>query len=190
MVLPSIDMKPFIQITRHLYEEPYTLNLVIIASNGTAMGSLEFYLNPASLNEIGNALTNFPKFERANYLFERGSERPEDIFAWYLRLRVFAKNSLEKCGLHLRFNNNAKHNTYRGKPGEITSFSTPQLTDFTIDTSSNSVRRLAELLIEFSKLNHQRLYWTLESGHLDNEVLDPPLHHGHVLTEAFDALPK
>jgi len=183
-------MQSFIQITRHLYEEPYHLNLVIIASNGTAMGSLEFYTNPNSLNEIGKALTSFPKYERANYLFERGSERPEDIFAWYLRLRVFAKNDLNKCAIHLRLNNNEKHNTYRGQPGEITSFSTPQLTDFTIDTNADSVRRLAELFTEFSKLNQQRLYWTPEGGHLDNEVLEPPRNHGHVVTEAFDALPK
>ena len=56
MVLITDDMKSFIQITRHLYEEPYHLNLVIIASNGLAMGSLEFYLNTSALKDIGEAL--------------------------------------------------------------------------------------------------------------------------------------
>lgn len=190
MVLPSTDMKPFIQITRHLYEEPYTLNLVIIASNGTAMGSLEFYLNPDNLREIGENLSEFPKFERSNYLFERGRERPEDNHAWYFRFRAYAKNNLEECGIHLRLNNNAKHNLYKGRPGEFTSFETPQLTDFTIDIDAQGIRKLGELIREFSKLNHQRLYWRNETGSLDNNVLEPPTNHGHVVTEAFAALPK
>ena len=183
-------MKPYIQISRHLYEEPYHLNLVIIASNGSAVGSLEHYLNPDNLREMGENLSRFPKYERSTYLFERGSECPEDNFAWYFRLRAFAKGSLTKCAIHIRLNNNAKHNLYRGRPGEFSTFETPQLTDFTVDTDASSLRRLGELLVDFSELNHQRLYWTLEEGYLDDKILEPPKNHGHVVTEAFNALPK
>jgi len=183
-------MKPFIQITRHLYEEPYTLNLVIIASNGRATGSLEFYLNPNNLKEMGEKLAEFPKFERSNYLFERGRERPEDNHAWYFRLRAFAKGNIEKCGIHIRLNNNAKHNTYREQPGDITSFYTPQLTDFTIDMGTSNIRRFGELLIEFSELNHQRLYWTLDSGTLDNVLIGLADYASDTIGNAFASLPK
>jgi len=35
------------------YEEPYQLNLVILASNGMSSGGLEFYTNTTRLEEIG-----------------------------------------------------------------------------------------------------------------------------------------
>jgi len=177
-------MKPFIQITRHLYEEPYTLNLVIIAGNGTAMGSLEFYLNPENLNEIGEALANFPMHDKASYLFERGSEKTEDNFAWFLKFQLSSPGGLQnKFTLRLRFNNNEHLREFHFA-------SDPQLTDFGFVMTGESTRNLGELLTEFSKLNHQRLYWTNETGVLDNGVLEPPTNHGHVVTEAFAALPK
>lgn len=90
-------MRSFIQLSRHLYEEPYHLNLVIIASNGLASGSLEFYTNPGKIAELGSALKTFPSHQRSSHLFEIGSEYPEDQFAFYLRLRVQALNEKDKC---------------------------------------------------------------------------------------------
>jgi hypothetical protein len=182
-------MKSFIQITRHLDGEPHYMNLVIIACNGKAMGSQEIYLNTKSVKDMGENLVDFPNFERSNYLFERGSERSEDNFAWYFRFRAFAKGSLKKCAIQIRLNNNEKHNKHR-RPNEAASPYEPQLTDFCITLDAEHVRRLGELLIDFSKMNHDRLYWNDEAGYLDNIVGQPPDNLGDIEREAFAVLPQ
>lgn len=154
---------PFIQITRHLYEEPHHLNLVILASNGLASGGMEFYLNTVQVKELGRALSDFPTHDKANHLFELGSERPEDNFGHYLRLRTFANNSRILCSIQLRLNNNEPPNS--GK-----NLVQPQLTDFVIETNSESIKNLGKLLVNFSKLKHQRLFWSPKEGFIDNEL--------------------
>jgi len=99
-------MKPLIQIVRHEYEEPYHLNLVVKATNGNTAGNLEFYISADSLIEWADGMESFPVHQRSVYLFELGSERPEDRCAYYFRLRLFTTNSRGHCAIQFRFSNN------------------------------------------------------------------------------------
>ena len=155
-------MKHFIQITRHPYEEPYQLNLVIMAGNGLTQGALEFYLDPTNLEQIGNALIDFPKHANSRHLFTKGSEYREDGFAWYLRLYFKALMSLENCAIQIRMNNN------REPLKSVPVFETPQIVDFYLLTDSARLQELGRLLREFANLEHYRLYWDDEAGYLDN----------------------
>ena len=176
-------LNSFIQISRHLYEEPHTLNLVIIASNGYAQGALEFYSNTKTLSELGSELTKFPSHEKSRHLYQGGSEYPEDNFGWYLRLRAKALNSKEKCLLQLRFNNNERIDQER-------CFEDPQLTDFSIRARADSIQRLGCLLTEFAKLQHQRLFWTPSSGLVDNELAHSERRTGPTMESARLSLPR
>src|SRR5687768_3782680 len=100
-------MNPYIRITRHPYEEPYHLNLVIEASNGSVCGKLEFYLNADALLKWADEMEIFPRHATSVVLWEIGSERPEDRFAFYFRLRLFTVDSLGHGAIQLRLNNNA-----------------------------------------------------------------------------------
>ena len=175
-------MKSFIQITRHLYEEPYQLNLVIIASNGLASGGLEFYSNRERLFELGKSLEEFPSHEKSKFLFESGSEYREDRHAFYLRMRAKALNDREKCLLQIRLNNSQAHD-------QIKTFEDPQLTDFSIRTSAEAINRLGALLVTFSKLEHQRLYWSPTESWLDNLLAHKERQVGDVLDAALASLP-
>lgn len=167
--LIGIMNKSFIQITRHLYEEPHHANLVILASNGLASGGLEFYVNTSQIKEIAQGLVSLPRLGRVNYLFELGSERPEDNFGFYFRLRAFGKNmpiyadnSKTNCYIQLRMNNNDSM-----RDGFLT---TAQLVDFTIEADFESVRNLGKSLTIFAKLKHQRLVWTPKNSFVDNDL--------------------
>ena len=197
-------MSSFIQITRHLYEEPYTLNLVILASNGSASGSLEFYLSRDSLKELGEGLAGTPNHNRAvarfskKSVFERGSERPEDNLAWYFRLRAFAVYRGEAAGIQLRMNNNQnflshgrRHSLDLPYNHQYISEQLHQLTDFTILTGFDRVKELGRLLIQFSKLKEQRLFWTPEgAGVVDNNLELKDRTCGDVLEAAYLSLPS
>lgn len=177
-------MKPFIQITRHLYEEPHHLNLVIIASNGQAKGALEFYLKPEDLEEIGTNFLKFPLHDKVSYLFERGSEQKEANFGWYLRLEASSPGGLrDTCTLRLRFNNNEHHREFHFAVD-------PQMTDFGINMSIENARELGKLLSSFSKLEHHRLYWTPEGSALDNKLVDQSGYDCDVIANAFNSLPQ
>ncbi len=82
-------MASFLKITRHPYEEPHHLNLVVQVSNGTQTGSLEIYTTPEALLRSAEALRAFPRHSTDVFLWEIGSERPEDRWAFYFRFRVF-----------------------------------------------------------------------------------------------------
>jgi len=169
-------MKPFIQITRHLYEEPHHLNLVIIASNGTAMGSLEFYLNRTDLDEVGENLARFPKHEISNYLYELGSEKPEDNFGHFFKLFAFKRSVLPNDN-----NRRLDKNAWRHEP---------QMSEFCLTMTVESLNRLGQSISDFSKLEHQRLYWTAENSILDNKLIGLTDAHGDVIANAFASLPK
>lgn len=81
-------MSSYIRITRFPYEEPYHLNLVIAASNGSASGGPEFYINSDDLLVWAEAFETFPLHAKSVYLWDAGSERAEDRFLYYLRLRL------------------------------------------------------------------------------------------------------
>src|SRR5206468_6542901 len=69
------DVKPFIRITRHPYEEPYHVNLVVAASNGRQQGELEIYANAEDLAVFARELRGFPRQQGHVARWELGSER-------------------------------------------------------------------------------------------------------------------
>lgn len=145
-------MQPFIRITRHPYEEPYHVNLVVTASNGRLQGEVELYANATDLSAFGSELRRFPS-SKVSVLWELGSERPEDRFAFYYRLRAFQVAPNGRCAIEVRFCNNEK------PPHR-------QLTEFSIEALPSDLDRLAALLERFSKLEHRVLEWTVTNGEL------------------------
>lgn len=197
-------MSSFIQITRHLYEEPYHLNLVIIASNGFSSGSLEFYLNSDNLAELGRGLSKVLDHNKARAsfykksVFEKGSERPEDNHSWYFRLRAFAVYRGQTAAIQLRMNNNQNFSSYERRYSEGLPLNHQymqgqlhQLTDFSILTDLYKVRELGKAFTQFSKLKEQRLFWTPEEGGLvDNNVKFIDRTAGDVFESAYLSLPE
>ena len=145
------EMNSFIRVTRHPYEEPHHLSLVIEASNGSSTGQLKYYDNASSLTEMADELEAFPRHDTHVYLHELGSERPEDRFAHYLRFRVILTNSRGHCAIHLRFNNNED-------------IPERQVTELCISAMPADINRLGNLLREFAKLETTVLEWTVTDG--------------------------
>ncbi len=146
-------MESYIRIKRYPYEEPHHLNLVIEASSGNIKGKLEFYANTNSLLNISKALNEFPRHKHDKFLWELGSERPEDNFGFYFRFRVFTINSTGKCAIHLKFNNNQQ-------------FPNLEVTEFCIKAEPAGLNRLGKLFSEFSKLEHLNLEWDSKEGRI------------------------
>jgi len=147
-------MRQYIRITRKPYEEPYHLNLVMEASNGVQKAQLEFYDNAESLSTLAKELEVFPRHKDHAFLWELGSERPEDRFAFYFRFRAFAVNSVGHCAIQLRFNNNE-------------ALPRRELAEFCIrDVEPAQLNRLAQLLKQYAELKHEVLEWELDDGRL------------------------
>jgi len=79
-------------VTRLPYEEPYEVNLVFNASNGLTSGQVEIYDIAERLKELADILEDFPFNSKKTFLWELGSEKAEDNFAFYL--------SCPEIGLH------------------------------------------------------------------------------------------
>lgn len=140
-------MDYFIKITRTPYEEPYHLQLWLEVSNGRQTASMEIYVNTDALVDAGKSLEQFPRHATDVYLFELGSERPEDRWAYYLRIRAFLTNGRGHCALLFRMNNN-RDLPYR------------ELAEFCIEAEAANINRLGSLLRDFSKLEHDTLLWS------------------------------
>jgi hypothetical protein len=143
----------FLKITRHPYEEPHHLNLVVQASNGTQTGSLEIYTTPEALLRSAEALRAFPRHSTDVFLWEIGSERPEDRWAFYFRFRVFLTAPTGESAIHFRFNNN------RDLPER-------QISEFCLTAEPSQINRLGKLLQEFASLQHEILFWRVKEGEL------------------------
>jgi hypothetical protein len=152
-------MKPYIRITRYPYEEPHHLNLVMTASNGQLVGKLEFYLNADALTEWATELEAFPRHAKSVVLWELGSERPEDRFAFYFRMRLFTTDSVGHGAIQLCLSNNA-------------ALPEREVSEFCIRSEAAQINRLGGLLRQFSKLNHQVLDWSLTDGGLYESIQD------------------
>jgi len=147
-------MKTSIKITRYLYEEPYHLNLAMEVSNGHLKGQLEFYINADDLIEIADVLEEFPRHASAVHLWEIGSEKPEDRFAFYYKFRVFTIDSVGHCAIQIRFNNN------QNLPDR-------EISEFCIyPLEPSSLNNLGKLFRDFGKLKHEVLYWEPNDGEL------------------------
>jgi hypothetical protein len=64
------------------------LNLVVTASNGLVSAGLEIYANATDLGVYAQALRGVTN-RTSEALWELGSERTEDNFAFYFRLRAY-----------------------------------------------------------------------------------------------------
>jgi hypothetical protein len=146
-------MRPFLRIIRIPYEEPYHVHLVLEASNGESLGLLEFYDNASALKTWADALENFPRHSSDVFLYELGSERPEDRFAHYFRFRAFTTDGLGHCAVQLRMNNNSAL-PYRN------------VSEFCICAEAADINRLGALCRKFALLQHDVLYWRLTEGEL------------------------
>jgi hypothetical protein len=157
-------MKPFIQITRYPYEEPYHLQLVMVASNGRQRGKIEYYVNADDLMEIANAMKAFPRHATDVYRYEIGSEKPEDKWAYFVKMRMVTTDSPGRFALHLAFSNN-REIPYR------------ESSEFCIPVEAADLSRLSSLFQEFARLKHEVLYWNpivaklyptrIEAGQID-----------------------
>jgi hypothetical protein len=146
-------MRPYLTIERFPYEEPYHVNLLLRASNGSQTGELEIYSSPDQLMDIGRQLTEFPQSVGHVVLWEIGSERQEDRFAYYMRFRAFVLDSVGHTALHLRFCNNLD------LPAKA-------ISEFCITAEAGALNRLGHLFCEFSSLSHEYLVWSLAESSL------------------------
>lgn len=144
---------PHITIRRYPYEEPYHLNLVISASNGSFAGTLEYYCNADDLGRMGSRLMAFPEGVGDTYSYELGSPRPEDRCAFHLAFRARTLDSSGHCALEFELNNNRQH-TDRCS------------CSFAIRTETAAINRLGRLLMTFGELKHSTLLWSETDGRL------------------------
>jgi hypothetical protein len=149
-------MSPGIKITRYPYEEPYHLNLRIAASNGRLAGNLEYYCNASDLSSLGKQLAGFSGRKSDEIIYELGSEKPEDRFAFFLSLKVKALNSLGRCAVLIRLNNNQ-------------TIPEREVSEFSIPVEAADVNRLGALFLEFSRLKHRAFDWSVQGGKLITE---------------------
>lgn len=160
-------MIPSITIIRYPYEEPYHVHLVIVGSNGRTRGQLEFYANAKDLTQLADVLDVFPRHKTDMHLWELGSERPEDRFAFYLRLRLFVTDAAGHCAIQLRLNNN------QDLPQK-------ELSEFCIVAEPSGLNRLGMLLREFGNLEQEVLHWTGSEGRLF-QTLEQAQQEGDIL---------
>lgn len=146
-------MHSYIRITRHPYEEPYHINLVLEASNGKQKWKLEFYENAESLRTLAEKLEVFPRHKDDVCLWELGSEYPEDRWAYYFRFRVFLTDASGYCAIQIRFNNN------HALPDR-------EMVEFCIRAEANQINRLGQLCRTFAELKHEVLVWEGSTGAL------------------------
>lgn len=147
---------PFIIISRHPYEEPYALNLVISASNGMMRGTLGYYCDAEDLGKVGQELSVFPRGQEDSYLYELGSPRPEERFAFHLALRVWTLDSAGHCALQIVMNNN------QPPPADVSC-------TFSFRVEPAAINRLGRLLTRFGELRHAELRWSDTDGELMDE---------------------
>lgn len=148
-----MTMSPYLKFARRRYEEPYHLHLFLAASNGRQVSAIDFYIGRDTLTEWAEGIEVFPRHRDHVYLWECGSERPEDRCAYYVRLRVFAVDAVGHCAVHLRLNNNA-------------AFPEREISEFCILAEAAAINRLGGLFREFSRLEHEVLLWTPTEGRL------------------------
>ena len=135
-----------LRIVRKPYEEPYHINLIVTASNGRSSGEIEIYTNAGDLAEYGSALQDFPQSTTHSILWELGSERPEDQFAFYFRLKFLVTKATGQCAVVIRFNNN--------EPLPYT-----EIAEFCISAEPAQLNQLGDKLVQFAKLEDEELVW-------------------------------
>lgn len=139
-------MSPYIRITRIPYEEPHHIHLVWEVCNGNQKWNFDYYDNADSLIKFSEKLEVFPIHISDVFLWELGSEYPEDRWGYYFRFRTFVWNSVGHCAIQIRFNNN-----------KILPYL--EIAEFCIKVDAAEINRLGRLFRGFSELNHELLVW-------------------------------
>ena len=149
-------MGSYLRIERIPYEEPYHVQLVWSVSNGNTSSNFEYYDNADSLKEMADALEAFPRHSSDVFLYEIGSEKPEDRFAYYFRLRVFTTNSRGSSVIQIRFCNNLD-------------LPNREIVEFCIEAEPAAINRLGKLFREFAKLEKQYMAWSDKESFIGNK---------------------
>jgi hypothetical protein len=144
------SMRRYIKIVRVPYEEPHHLELHIEASNGLVAGTVEIYVTPDHLIRIADALESFPHTLSDEFVFELGSEKPEDRWGFYFLLRVFY-TQLSHCAIHMRLNNNEP-------------LPNRQIAEFCMHITVPQLNDLGKRFRELAKLSESSLEWSPDSG--------------------------
>jgi hypothetical protein len=105
------------------------------------------------LHEWADHLETFPRHNTDVFLYEIGSERPEDRWGYYFRFRAFLTDALGHCAIHLRTNNN------EDLPHR-------EIAEFCIQAEPSQINCLGKLFREFAKLKHHTLDWKVTDGEL------------------------
>ena len=146
-------MASSITITRHPYEEPHFLNLVVRAATSGAVSEQEIYANATDLVASADALVGFPRHVDDAYSWELGSERPEQRFAFYFGLTVRQIRGSGRCAVHIRANNNCE-------------FPDRRLAEFAFGAMPSDLDRLGRAFARFARLQDTMLEWTVEDDAL------------------------
>ncbi len=139
-------MQPYIRITREPYEEPHHIHLSWEVCNGTQKWQFDYYDNVDSLTKFADSLEVFPRHLKDLFLWELGSEYPEDHWGYYFRLRVFVYDYSGHSAIQIRFNNNKK-------------LPDREIVEFCMKADPAQINRLGKLFRGFSELKHEALIW-------------------------------
>ncbi len=150
-------MSNSIKIQRIPYEEPHLLELHWTIHGEETASYFELYDNAKILNNLANALSDFPKHSADNYLYQLGSEKPEDNFSYFFSLNIFMRNHRgHDAGMDVRFVNYQEHADTR-------------TVDFRLYTNAPQLRILGELFEKFSKLESEILFWDTHNSFVGSE---------------------
>ena len=147
-------MEKSLKIVRIPYEEPYHINLIFIASNGESKGQLEIYDSAKQLKILAGILEEFPFNGINRFLWELGSEKPEERFAFYFKCEFKLIKDSNKCVISIRLNNN--------EDGIEKSIS-----EFNIECDPNELNELGRLFREFAKLDKETMIWNGLTGKVE-----------------------
>ncbi len=141
-------MTSVLRITRHPYEEPHHLNLVVRVESPRSSGELEIYINSEELGVAADAFRSFPRKAGDEFTWELGSEKAEDRWGYYFLLKVTQVRPSGMSSVRVRFNNNKQ------APDQF-------VFDVSFPAEPMDLARLSGLLTEFGKLRNTELEWVV-----------------------------
>ena len=116
-------------------------------------GGLEYFCSANDLNDLGKKLLGFLGSRDEKVVYQLGSEKSEDRFAFFFRFEVISLDLAGHSAIRLRMNNN-----------ELPPAT--EVCEFCISTDVVDVNRLGNLLVAFGKLEHRILDWSVKDGKL------------------------
>lgn len=150
---------PGLKITRFSHEEPSHLRMVIEASNGNLGGRLEYYCSTKDLHDLGGKMSRFSGEDHEKIIYNLGSEKPEDNVGFFFGVEIADLDSTGHCAMELKMNNNQP-------------FPDTEICEFCIFADPADVNQLGHLFLEFAKLEHRVLKWSVKEGKLLEEFYD------------------